>query len=426
MKCKCVSLLMTAILAFGLFAGCSTGSGGTSLEPADTQAGAQETELSSGKVELRVWAEEANFDMLNQMIESFKQEYAGQADFEITLEAATDSDTKNNVLGDVHNAADVFPMADDQVSGLAAAGALYPVPNAEEIKSTNLEDAVASATINDVLYGYPMTADNGYFMYYNKSYFSESDLQTLDGMLAVAAENGKKITMDWSSGWYLYSFFGNTGMDFGVNEDGVTNHCNWNTTEGEITGVDIAQALLDISANPGFQPGGDADMLAGVADGSVIAGISGVWNAVEMQNAWGANLGAVKLPTYTVAGRQVQMASFTGYKLMGVNAYSAHPEWASTLADWFTNEQNQTIRFEQRGQGPSNINAAASEAVSASPAIQAVIAQSAYGKLQRVGNSYWNPCTDFGTIMAEGNPSDLKLQDIMDTMVAGITQSVAQ
>ncbi|MCM1282279.1 MAG: extracellular solute-binding protein [Muribaculaceae bacterium] len=426
MKCKRVSLFMTAILALGLFAGCSTGSGGTALEPADTQAGVQETVLSSGRVELRVWAEEANFDMLNQMIESFKQEYAGQADFEITLEAATDSDTKNNVLADVHNAADVFPMADDQVSGLAAAGALYPVPNVEEIKSANLEDAVASATINDVLYGYPMTADNGYFMYYNKSYFSESDVQTLDGMLAVAAENGKKITMDWSSGWYLYSFFGNTGMDFGVNEDGVTNHCNWNTTEGEITGGDIAQALLDISASPGFQAGGDADMLAGVADGSVIAGISGVWNAVDMQNAWGANLGAVKLPTYTVAGKQVQMASFTGYKLMGVNAYSAHPEWAAKLADWFTNEQNQTIRFEQRGQGPSNIKAAASDAVSASPAIQAVIAQSAYGKLQRVGNSYWNPCTDFGTIMAEGNPSDLKLQDIMDTMVAGITQSVAQ
>ena len=36
------------------------------------------------------------------------------------------------------------------------------------------------------------------------------------------------LTMDWSSGWYLYSFFGNTGLDFGVNDDGVTNHCNWN------------------------------------------------------------------------------------------------------------------------------------------------------------------------------------------------------
>ena len=429
MRRKLISVLAIAVLAFSTLAGCAGGGGQTGGE-ADTQnvGGAQATDLpiEDGVIALRVWAEEENFDMLNQMIESFKAEYAGQAEFEITLEAAADSETKNNVLGDIHNAADVFPMADDQLSGLVAAGALYPVPNAEEIKKANLEEAVAAATINDVLYAYPMTADNGYFMYYNKKYFSDADVQTLDGMLAVANAEGKKITMDWSSGWYLYAFFGNTGMEFGVNDDGVTNYCNWNTTEGDIKGVDIAEAMLDIAAQPGFQNGGDTDMMAGIQDGSVIAGVSGVWKAVEIENAWGSDMGAVKLPTYTVAGKQVQMASFTGYKLMGVNAYSEHLEWAAKLADWFTNEENQTIRFEQRGQGPSNINAAASDAVSAAPAIQAVIAQSAYGKLQRVGNSYWDPCTTYGTLMAEGNPSNMKLQDIMDTLVAGITQSVAQ
>ena len=53
---------------------------------------------------------------------------------------------------------------------------------------------------------------------------------------------GKKVTMDWSSGWYLYAFFGNTGLDFGVNDDGVTNHCDWNATEGSIKGTDIEEA----------------------------------------------------------------------------------------------------------------------------------------------------------------------------------------
>ncbi len=42
------------------------------------------------------------------------------------------------------------------------------------------------------------------------------------------------------------------------------------------------------------------------------------------------------------------MSSFTGYKMMGVNAYSKYPEWAAKLADWLTNEENQTIRFEER------------------------------------------------------------------------------
>lgn len=70
------------------------------------------------------------------------------------------------------------------------------------------------------------------------------------------------------------------------------------------------------------------------------------------------------------AGQQVQMSSFTGYKMMGVNAYSKYPEWAAKFADWLTNEENQTIRFEERNQGPSNTNAAASDAVKQVPAIQ--------------------------------------------------------
>lgn len=59
-----------------------------------------------------------------------------------------------------------------------------------------------------------MTADNGYFLYYDKRYLTDADVQTMDGLLAAAQAQGKKVTMDWSSGWYLYAFFGNTGTGF--------------------------------------------------------------------------------------------------------------------------------------------------------------------------------------------------------------------
>lgn len=384
------------------------------------------TETDDGVVQLTIWAEEANWDVLNKMIESFKQEHAGEAEFEITLVQNADVETKNVLLSDIYNGADIFPIPDDQVSSLVAAGALAPVPNADEVKAANMEDAIAAASINDVLYAFPMTADNGYFMYYDKRYFTEEDLKTLDGMLAVAEAAGKKVTMDWSSGWYLYAFFGGTGLDFGINEDGVTNHCNWNSVDGAIKGTDVAEAMLAISANPGFANMTDTDFMAGVQDGSVIAGISGVWNEVEIRKAWGDNYGAVKLPTYTCAGQQIQMTSFKGYKMMGVNYYSEHKEWALKLADWLTNEQNQTLRLVERSQGPSNKNAAASDALNEVPAIQAVIAQSEYGVLQRVGNSYWAAMTEFGGIMASGNASGRDLQEIMDATVAEITASTVQ
>lgn len=383
-------------------------------------------EAESGTVSLTVWGEEDTLDMLSGMAESFKKHYAGEAEFDITLVAQTDSGAKDTMLGDVHNGADVFSFPDDQLTGLAAAGALVPVPNADEIRNANLEEAADAATLNDTLYAYPMTADNGYFLYYNKKYFTEEDVKSLDRILEVAKNAGKKFSMEFSSGWYSYAFFGNTGLEFGINDDGITNYCNWNSAEGQIKGTDIAESLMKIAANPAFLNQPDGDFPESIKKGDVIAGISGVWNAVAVEEAWGNDYGAVKLPTYTCAGQQIQMSSFTGYKMMGVNAYSKEREWALKLADWLTNEENQTIRFEERSQGPSNINAASSDEVSKVPAIKAVIEQSQYGSLQRVGNDYWEAFMDFTDIIMSGNPNKLTLQEIMDAFVAQITSSAIE
>lgn len=436
MKKKWMESALAVTLACTMFAGCGqsaqTTADGESVSAdlaasgTETAADGTEAEADNGKVTLTVWAEEANFPVLQEMIDSFEQKYAGQADFDIQLVESADAETRNNLLGDIHNGADVFPLPDDQLSSMVAAGALEPVPNADEIKAANSEDSVAAASINDVLYAYPMTADNGYFLYYDKRYLTDADVQTMDGLLAAAQAQGKKVTMDWSSGWYLYAFFGNTGLDFGVNDDGVTNHCDWNATEGAIRGVDIEEAMLAIAANPAFASCTDTDFMAGVEDGSVVAGVSGVWNASEIKQAWGEDYGAAKLPTYTCAGQQVQMASFSGYKMVGVNAYSKHTDWALKLADWIANEQNQELRFAERQQGPANINVANSEAVKNSPAIQAVLAQSQYASLQRIGGNYWDPVQEFGADMANGNPSGKDLQLTLDDMVDEITASNAK
>ena len=48
------------------------------------------------------------------------------------------------------------------------------------------------------LYAYPMTASNGYFLYYNKEYFTEEDVKSFDRMLEIAEENDKKLLEDFS------------------------------------------------------------------------------------------------------------------------------------------------------------------------------------------------------------------------------------
>ncbi len=383
-----------------------------------------DAEDEDGIVNLTVWAEGISMDITNQMIENFIKKYENEAEFNITVLENADSETKDNLLADIHNAPDVFSMPDDQLAALVAAGVLDPVPDSETIKSINTPESVAASSINNILYAYPMTADNGFFLYYDKKYFSEDDVKELDRILEICAENEKQFTMEFVSGWYSYAFFGNTGLEFGLNPDGVTNYCTWNSTEGDITGVEIAQALLDITSNPAFKNRSDGEFSQVIHDGTAIAGISGVWNAIEVQDAWGNDYGACKLPTYTVDGKQIQMSSFTGFKMLGVNHYSEHADWANKLAAWLTNEENQTTRFVERNQGPSNINAAASDEVMKVPAIRAVIEQSEFGSLQRVGNKYWDATTSFANSILAGNP-DMNLQELMDKLVADITASVA-
>ena len=159
--------------------------------------------VESPKVELVVWGAEEDTELMNQIIESFQTKYQGEADFQISFEVQGESQCKDALIGGLEDGADVFTFADDQLKALAAAGALDPIENAEEIRSRNLSSAVDAATVNDQLYAYPLTADNGYFLYYNKQYITEEQVKTLDGILEAAAANGRLFTMDWSSAWYV-------------------------------------------------------------------------------------------------------------------------------------------------------------------------------------------------------------------------------
>lgn len=412
---KIINLLFPALLLPVLLSGCQGKNQTLRTSVNDTQA------LDSDTVSLTVWGAQEDEALLAELIDGFQKKYQNEAKFNITYTPQSESDCTNALMGDLEQSADVFAFADDQLNTLVAAGALEPVEQPENIKASNLPEAVLAASVNDTLYALPLTADNGYFLYYNKQYFSETDITSFDQMLAVAASQNKKVSMEWSSGWYVYSFFGNTGLTVGLNDDGITNYCTWNDTKGPVKGYDVAKAMLGIADHPGFLSTDDAGFLEGVRNGTIIAGINGVWNARAVEEAWGSGYGASKLPSsYTCAGQQIPMASFSGYKLIGVNAYSKEKEWANKLAEWIANEDNQKLRFQMRGQGPSNINAAASKEVQSSPAIAALIDQSEFSCLQRIGGNFWEPVTAFTTNILNKQTTEQNLQEQLDTMVEGI------
>ena len=138
-------------------------------------------------VELTVWGAEEDEALLQEIFSSFQSHYAGEASFRITFHPQSESSCKDALLADLEGGPDVFTFADDQVAALAAAGGLDPIENAEEIRSVSLSAAVDAASVSGELYAYPLTADNGYFLYYNKAYFSPEDVESMDRLLAAAA-----------------------------------------------------------------------------------------------------------------------------------------------------------------------------------------------------------------------------------------------
>lgn len=440
------SVLITAVTVCGVLTGCGQGedirqTAAGADTPEETAVSADlaqdgrasevsgeaadgQGELESGDITLSIWAGEEDKDLIAAIADQFVAEHADEANITIEWSPMVEGECRSNLLGDILNAPDVYTTTDGDLRTIVAGGAASPVVNPDEIKAGNLEAAVEALTINDTIYGYPITADNGYFLFYNAAYLTEEDVQSLDRILEVAAENGKTFDMDWTSGWYLYSFFGQTGLKVGLNDDGVTNFCDWNSTENAIKGVDVAEALLAIGANPGFK--NTSDWLTDAQEDTCIAFVSGVWDASAIKQIWGSNCAAAKLPVYSCAGQQVQMACYFGYKMVGVNPYSEHVAWAHELAKYISNEENQKLRFEMRGQGPSNINAGQSDAVKQDMVIQAVLTQSAYSEPQRLGGNFWTPTTNLGNACASGEIGDLTLQELLDETVAGITASSVQ
>ena len=360
-------------------------------------------------IELKVWSSQPDQALLEELCNAFAAEHP-ENEWKFTYGVVGEADAQARYLEDPAAAADVFSYPDDQIIKLVKADALYEVTrNRDQIIAENSAGAINAATYDGVLYGYPMTADNGYFLYYDKSVLTEEDVQTLDGILAAAEKAGKKFNMNVADGWYLASFFLGNGCQLTLDADGKQ-ICDFNNEKG----LAAAEAIKALCDHPAFLAGGQ-DLLQGSIGDTICAGICGTWISSAVKEKLGDNYAACKLPTFTCGGEQVQMGSFLGCKILGVNTQTAHPVEAMELAEYLTNEQSQLRRFEVLGYGPSNVNVAASEVVASEPALAALAAQSAYAISQHVLGGYWTPAGAFGAELVAHNGSDL--QAILDQRV---------
>jgi len=401
---KKFSFMAVAGVMIGALAGCA------SSTPASS------TSLGPTPVTIKVWQPQMEQTILAAMAEDF-QDLHPEWDITFDLGVVEEPDLKATLLLDVPAGADVFAFPDDQLVDLISAGALSEVQQYRSVvEARDVEWAVAAATKEDKLYAYPETADNGYFLYYDSSKLTATEVLTVDAMIAKATTLDKQFMMDPMGGWGSAMWFLNTGS---ITYNGTVQTCDWNNAAGMAS----AQGMWDAYGSGRILSGGNHAQL--FADGTIIATVTGTWEANNISAVLGANYAATKLPTFTNGNdQQQQLGSFVGAKLVGVNAFTANPAAAHAFAEFITNADNQLERALVRGLGPSNLVAGASEELTTNVALAGLAAQAPYGVLQSiaVGGTYWTPMGAFSNYMINNELAEgMTMQQMLDALVSQVT-----
>ena len=346
----------------------------------------------AGEYNVVIWTSENATDLTQKQVDDFNNTNEDGIKINATIEPVSEAEAGTNMVTDVEAGADIYCFAQDQFARLVQAGALAKLGTGATtiVSEANDPGVVGAALVGSDLYAYPMTSDNGYFMYYDKSVIPDSDIDDLAALVKDCEDAGKYFSMELqTSAWYLAGFFFGTGCtsEWLTDDDGNFTSVNddFNSANGLIAAKGM-KILLDSPMHLSSSSGAE------FASGAAIV-VTGTWDFETVKEILGDNMGVADLPSFTVDGQTYHIGSFNGCKLMGVKPQTDAVRQAvlHKLAQFLTDEQRQLERFEALSWGPANSNAQKSEAVQANPGLAALLAQSPYSVPQaQIHGSWWD------------------------------------
>ena len=346
-----------------------------------------QTDELDGNYNITIWISEKEgvSELFEAQIRAFEQMHPG-IKINASIEGVAEGDAGSKIIADVSSAPDIYCFAQDQLARIVQAKALAAVPTklAAEIKSQNDAGSVAAASVTNILYAYPMTSDNGYYMYYDKSIITDPD--NLETIIKDSEKAGKKIRFALENAWYTASFFFATGCVSNWTMDDKENFVSVNDTFNSKEGLIAMKGMQMLTQSSAYDSNADI-----FSDAAVV--ITGIWNAGAAQTHFGNNFAASDLPSFTVDGTSYHLSSFSGNKLMGVKPQTDEKKATvlALLAQYLTGEECQKQRYDSFQWGPSNIKAQESEAVQNNPSLAALTKQNAYAQPQgQIHGAWWD------------------------------------
>ncbi|MBQ7948660.1 MAG: hypothetical protein IJ284_02750, partial [Clostridia bacterium] len=173
-------------------------------------------------IKLTVWVSEADKSFATMVADEFKAKNPDK-NYNIVIDIQGENDVATRVLNDVENAADVYSCSNDQLSKLINGDALTRIAGERltRVTQANSEGSMDAATITvngeEGVYGMPYT-DNTFFLYYNKSVLTETDVKSFDGILSKCSAN-KQFAYPMADGWYSTAFYFGKDLGYEVTYD---------------------------------------------------------------------------------------------------------------------------------------------------------------------------------------------------------------
>lgn len=354
---KLTALAMTTAMCAATLFGCGGDDAGSNNS---TTAPAGEKKAAT----IKVWCpqEDQTSGWIQKVTDNFKAQHP-EWDLTFNFEVCPEGAAGQNVTTDPTAAGDVYFFANDQLTTLINANAIAKLggSTAEYIQSTNDQTLVNSVTIDGNIYGIPFTA-NTWFMYYDKSVYSEEDVKSLDKML----EKGT-VAFPMTNTWYFASFYAAVGGTF----SGATGTDEAAGVKLGDKATGVTKYLVDLAANKNFLNQEAPAAMSGFADKSVSAVFSGTWDYANIKEILGDNIGIAALPTINVDGTDYNLKSFAGSKCVGVNPNCKDQEIAVTLAKYLASEEAQQLHYDMRSIVPCHKDLLATEAIKADALVQA-------------------------------------------------------
>ena len=388
------SVMMAAMTAAAL-SGCGSGK----------DSAATGTQASTEKIstKLTVWGSaedqaEENGKWLQTMCEQFNSEHP---EWDITFEygVCSEQDAGKTIPQDPSNSGDVYFFANDQLQTLIDANAIAKLggETADYVKNTNSSNIVNSVTVDGNIYGIPFTT-NTWFMYYDKSKFTQDDIKSLDKMLEK-----DKVAFNITEGWYMSSFFLANGCTyFGSNGTDAKAGIDLSGDKG----ANAAKALVSLVNNPNFVNDAQGVGIAGLRDGSVGAFFSGSWDYKSVKEILGDNFGAVSLPTLKIGGTDKQLKAFAGSKAIAVNPNCKYQQIAVALAKYLGGKEAQQKHYDLRNVIPCNTELLKTDKIKNDVLIKAqndtIDKTSVIQPTLTQMNDYWAPAQNFAKSIVNG------------------------